>query len=141
MRLIDSEKYYQYLQSRFDAINDCGTTNSSLMKQGIKTGLMWNIESMTGYKPRTTFYEDFSIADHFGSTAIRDTYCRAFNAWQNNIEYMTELVMVLNWKISEHYRRNYRLAEMYDELWRKADEWVYDHFDGDDLQYFIRTTD
>lgn len=33
------------------------------------------------------------------------------------------------------------LAEMYDELWRKADEWVYDHFDGDDLQYFIRTTD
>lgn len=26
----------------------------------------WNIEAMTGYKPRTTFYEDFSIADHFG---------------------------------------------------------------------------
>ena len=25
----------------------------------------WNIEAMTGYKPRTTFYEDFSIADHF----------------------------------------------------------------------------
>ena len=45
----------------------------------------WNIESMTGYKPRTTFYEDFSIADHFGGPAIRDTYCRAFNAWQNNI--------------------------------------------------------
>lgn len=44
----------------------------------------WNIESMTGYKPRTTFYEDFSIADHFGGPAIRDTYCRAFNAWQNN---------------------------------------------------------
>ena len=45
----------------------------------------WNIEELTGYKPRTTFYEDFSIADHFGGTAIRDTYCRAFNAWQNNI--------------------------------------------------------
>lgn len=30
---------------------------------------------------------------------------------------------------------------MYDELWRKADEWVFDHFDGDDLQYFLRTTD
>lgn len=37
----------------------------------------WNIEAMTGYKPRTTFYEDFSIADHFGGSAIRDTYCRA----------------------------------------------------------------
>lgn len=54
---------------------------------------------------------------------------------------MTELVMVLNWKIAEHYRRNHMLAEMYDELWRKADEWVLDHFDGDDLQYFMRTTD
>nr|DAX66796.1 MAG TPA: hypothetical protein [Caudoviricetes sp.] len=111
-------------------------TNIGTIK--IKT---WNIEAMTGYKPRTTFYEDFSIADHFGGPAIRDTYCRAFNAWQNNIEYMTELVMVLNWKITEHYRKNYRLAEMYDELWRKADEWMYDHFDGDDLQYFMRTTD
>lgn len=101
----------------------------------------WNIEAMTGYKPRTTFYEDFSIADHFGTSAVRDTYCMAFNGWQNNIEYMTELVMVLNWKIAEHYRNNYRLAEMYDELWHKADEWVYDHFDGEDLQYFLRTTD
>lgn len=33
------------------------------------------------------------------------------------------------------------LAEMYDELWRNADQWVVDHFDGDDLKYYIRTTD
>ncbi len=102
----------------------------------------WNIEAMTGYKPRTTFYEDFSIADHFGGPAVRDTYCRAFNAWQNNIEYMTELVMVLNWKIFEHdHSRNWMLVELYDELWRKANEWVLDHFDGEDLQYYFRTTD
>lgn len=54
---------------------------------------------------------------------------------------MTELVMVLNWKIWEHHRGNYMLAEIYEELWRKADEWVLDHFDGDDIQYFLRTTD
>lgn len=102
----------------------------------------WSIEELTGYTPRTTFYEDFSIADNFGTSAVRDTYCRAFNAWQNNIEYMTELVMVLNWKIWEHHHsKNYMLAEMYDELWRKADEWVIDHFDGEDLQYFLRTTE
>lgn len=34
-------------------------TNIGTIK--IKT---WNIEAMTGYKPRTTFYEDFSIAGH-----------------------------------------------------------------------------
>ena len=101
----------------------------------------WNIEAMTGYKPRTTFYEDFSIADHFGGPAILDTYCRAFNTWQNNIEYMTELVMVMNWKIWEHHSENYMLAEIYEGLWRNADEWVFEHFDGDDLQYFLRTTD
>ena len=29
----------------------------------------WNIESETGYKPRTTFWQDFSIADAFGEDA------------------------------------------------------------------------
>lgn len=33
----------------------------------------WNIEAMTGYKPITTFYEDFSIADAFGIAAVRAT--------------------------------------------------------------------
>ena len=101
----------------------------------------WNIEEMTGYTPRTTFYEDFSIAEHFGALEVRYTYCRAFNAWQNNIEYMTELVMVLKLKIREHHSRNYMLAEMYDELWRNAGQWVLDHFDGDNLKYYIKTTD
>ena len=101
----------------------------------------WSIEVLNGYTPITTFYEDFSIADHFGVPAIRDTYCRAFNTWQNNIEYMSELVMVLNWKIWEHHRSNYMIAEMYADLWREADQWVVDHFDGDDLKYYIRTTD
>ena len=109
--------------------------------RNIRTTKVWNIEEMTGYKPRTTFYEDFSIADQFGVMAIRDTYCRAFNQWQNNIEYMTELVMVLNWKIAEHHRECNVYCELYDALWRKADEWVVDHFEGEDLQYYFRTTD
>ena len=98
----------------------------------------WNIEEMTGYNPHTTFYEDFSIAEHLGRHSVSDNYCRAFNTWKNNIEYMTELVMVLNWKFWEHQtRNNYRLAEMYDELWKEADAFVVDHFDGDDLQYYF----
>lgn len=109
--------------------------------KNIRTLKVWNIEELTGYTPRTTFYEDFSIADQFGVMAIRDTYCRALNEWQNNIEYMTELVMVLNWKIGEHYRERNVYCELYDALWRKADEWVVDHFDGEDLQYYLRTTD
>lgn len=58
----------------------------------------WNIEEMTGYKPITTFYTDFSIAEPFGKDAIIDTYRRSFKHWKDNYKYLTELVMALNWK-------------------------------------------
>lgn len=62
----------------------------------------WNIEALTGYKPITTFYTDFSIAEPFGESAIKDTYERAFKIWKSDYKYLTELVMVLNWKCWEH---------------------------------------
>lgn len=101
----------------------------------------WNIEAMTGYTPKTTFYEDFSIADAFGIPAVKDTYRRAFRAWKNNYEYLTELVMVLNWKIGEHYERNEPLARVYNELWETTQDYAYEHLQGDELDYFIRTID
>ena len=53
----------------------------------------WTIYELTGYKPITTFYTDFSIADKFGVTAIKDTYNLAFEGWKSNVKYITELVM------------------------------------------------
>lgn len=77
----------------------------------------WNIEAMTGYKPQTTFYEDFSIADCFGISAVKDTYERAMKtADALGYVYVTELVMALNWKIWEHYERNEPLAMVYNDL-------------------------
>lgn len=101
----------------------------------------WNIEALTGYKPFTTFYEDFSIADAFGISAIKDTYKRAFKSWKYNHKYITELIMALNWKIHEHYGTNDAYARVYDELWREADEWAMDNLKGEELQYYLRTTD
>lgn len=60
---------------------------------------VWNIESLCGYKPMTTFWQDFSIADAFGIAAVVDTFKRAFKEWKDNYKYLTELVMVLNHKI------------------------------------------
>ena len=51
----------------------------------------WNIEALTGYVPKTTFYMDFSIADKFGIEAIKDTYKRAFEGWKNDYIYLTAL--------------------------------------------------
>ena len=101
----------------------------------------WNIEALTGYKPKTTFYEDFSIADCFGISAIKDTYRRAFSSWKKNHIYLTELVMALNWKIWEWNEKNEYVARVYNDLWEKAREYAETHLKGDELAYYYSTTD
>ena len=101
----------------------------------------WPIEEMTGYKPQTTFWQDFSIADAFGSDAVKDTFNRAFEEWKTNHVYLTELVLVLNWKIWQHYEKNEPLAKIYNDLWEAADAWAVENLTGDELAYFYNTTD
>lgn len=102
----------------------------------------WNIEEMCGYKPITTYYTDFGIAERFGKASIKDTYRRAVKHWGDDIKWMTEIVMVLNWKYHEHsVRDNADLAEFYADLWEEASRYVLEHFEGDDLTYYYRTTD
>lgn len=97
---------------------------------------------MSGYEPKTTFWGDFSIADMFGEKAVKDTFNRAFNEWQSNVEYLTELVMVLNWKIWYHHENGHEsLARLYNDLWEQADQWALENLKGDDKSYFLRTTD
>lgn len=102
----------------------------------------WNIEALTGYTPQTTYYEDFSIADAFGTSAIKDTFRRAFKGAQDfGYIYLTEFVMALNWKIFEHHQRNNRYAELYNDLWEKAREYAEENLQGEELRYYYRTTD
>lgn len=101
----------------------------------------WNIKELTGYEPKTTFYMDFSIADAFGVQAVEDTYNRAFEEWKDNVVFVTELAMVLNWKMFEHYDKNPSLEKMYRKLWYTIDEWCVSNLKGDDLMYYYDTTD
>ncbi len=102
----------------------------------------WPVEAMCGYKPKTTFWQDFCIADAFGANAVKDTYRRAFRDWHTNTEYITELVMVLNHKIWQHYEaKNRDLAYIYDQLWRELDDWCRDNLTGEAAQYYFETTD
>jgi len=101
----------------------------------------WNVEEITGYKPRTTFWEDFSIADAFGVRGIRDTYNRASAEWRNNLEYCTELVYVLNWKAWQWSDRNAVISKLYVQLFERLYDWGVNHFKGEDLQYFLDTLD
>ncbi len=94
-----------------------------------------------GYEPKTTFWEDFSIADRFGIQAVKETFSRAFDEWRDNHIYLTELTMVLNHKIWQHYTINKLLAEVYNDLWEQADLYARENLDGDELAYFYDTTD
>ncbi len=88
------------------------------------------------------FMRDFMIADAFGEKAIRDTYKRAFAEWKDNVKYFASLVMTLNHQIWRwHERNNDKLGRLYDELWRKADEWGCNHFKGEDASYYFNFLD
>lgn len=102
---------------------------------------IWNIEALCGYKPITTFWDDFSIAEGFGHGAVYETYNRAFQEWKHDYKYLTELVMVLNWKIWQHYERNEPLAGLYNTLWERADQYAMENLKGDELTYYYQTTD
>lgn len=94
-----------------------------------------------GYNLQTTFWEDFSIADRFGISAIKDTYNRAFNEWKEDYKFLTELVLVLNHKIGQHYDTRMDMAKLYNSLWEKADQYAMENLKGDELSYFYNVTD
>lgn len=98
--------------------------------------------NVNGYETRTTFWQDFSIADVFGINAVKDTYKRAFNEWKDDYIYLTELVMVLNWKVWQYHENgNKDFENVYTNLWEEADAYACENLKGDELSYFYSTTD
>jgi hypothetical protein len=94
-----------------------------------------------GYEPITTFWDDFSIAEAFGHEAIKDTYNCAMEEWKSNYKYLTELVLVLNHKIWQHYKNDEQMAKVYDELWRETVNYAVENLKGEEADYYYRITD
>ena len=97
-----------------------------------------------GYEMQTTFWQDFTIADAFGIDAIKDTFNRAFKEWKDNYIYLTELVIVLNFKIWQHYEhggQSDKKAILYNDLWGKADLYATENLKGSELEHFYKVTD
>lgn len=105
----------------------------------------WDIEEETGYKPFTTFWQDFSIADTFGLQAIQEIFNRAFDAWKGNYKYLTELVLVLNHKIFYYYVQKgtdeqNEIALLYNKLYQRANIYALDNLQGEEANYFYKVT-
>ena len=101
----------------------------------------WNIENITGYEVKTTFYTDFSLAEFFGVKGIRSTYDMCFKGWKDNYQFITELCMVLNWKMFRWFEVREDFYEVYRELYRQLDDWCVENLKGDELEYYYFTTD
>ena len=95
----------------------------------------------TGKEPQTTFYGDLSIAEFYGPKDIQETFQRVKTAWGENVEYWTEFVISLNWKIWQWHKKNAELSALYTTLWEQADEYARKTFTGEDLDYFYKQTD
>lgn len=100
-----------------------------------------------GYKPQTTYWGDFGVADVFvlngqEPDAVQDTFNRAYAQSKDDREYGTELAMVLNHKAWEHYDKgNARLSVLYVKLYNKLDRYILDNWKGEDRDYYQRVTD
>lgn len=94
-----------------------------------------------GYTMQTTFWQDFTIADVFGDSAIKDTFERAFKEWKTNVIYATELAIVMSLKSCDWYDKNIERCVLYSELFRMVDDWCCNYFVDDELRFYYNTTD
>ena len=103
------------------------------------------------YNIVSTFASDFAIADAFGADAVEDTYERSMASFSEDVFMLTEMSLVLNWAIWRYFdicQNNKQacdcereLSIIYDKLWKKLDSYIMDHFTGEELQFYLKTTD
>ncbi len=108
----------------------------------------WAMAKEIGYEPKTTFWDDFCIADLYGPEAIVDTFKRAFKEWHSDVEYLTELALVLNHKGCFYYRDKEpettplnMISRLYFRMWDVVNQWAKDNLNEDDYAYYFRITD
>jgi len=99
------------------------------------------LEKMLDFKFESTFWEEFSIAEDYGSEGIKEHYDLVFTQWKDNLKYLTELVIVLNIKIFIWYGVDDSIGLTYDQLWKETDSYALDTLKGDSLHYYLSTTD
>ena len=108
----------------------------------------------TGYTRKTTFYSDLSIAEAYGVNAIKDTYNNVMKSWIDNVEYITEFCICLNYKswemssvkwnpLNMSQERKTELCALYADLFYECRDKFYEHYADNEeaTAYFYQVTD
>lgn len=74
----------------------------------------------------------------FGQEGVYQEFDYSICLYGDNINYFTQLVLVLNLKMKEHFRKcNPKLEKTYKELYIKAFRIMCDRFNDEDLYYCL----
>lgn len=120
----------------------------------------WTMAEAIGYEPKTTFWQDFCIAEMFGGAeGIQDTFKRAFKEWNPFPVYIAEMALVLNHRGWVWYHVADKLSAsdneeecdkakvaswisgIYFDRYEQVVEWARDNYAEEDLEYFNQTID
>ena len=109
-------------------INDVfvyGASSEALMERQLR---------MNGHERKTTFMSDLSIGEWCeGMEGVLDTWKRVMMSWKDDVEFMAEFVLCVNWKSWEHHgRSNNEWAMFYSFLYEYTRDLAYEYYEGDD---------
>lgn len=97
---------------------------------------------LPGGEETYTLYQDFQLAEPFGTPAVIDTYDRLIASFKADLRFLIELTFALNarcWRLYE--LGDDELARAYGELYYKAVDYAYGHLSEEDQSTFWRYTD
>ncbi len=117
--------------------DDIGITKAELDEIGFTN---WEVcdEVIAEDEPAPKFWEDFTQAEAFGTTSIRTRFGLAFDKYKDNPEVMADLVSTTKVKASTQKVSNHAFSELYDELWKKAEDYATMNYDSKDLNEFLK---
>ena len=119
-----------------------------------------NLEEMGEFRPKYTFYSDFSIAEFcevwmHDRGAVKDTYNRVIESWGSSYEALTEIIMVLNhkaWSFNDGVdsawlncgeKNRQTLTKLYTALYNKAVDEFFKRFSDNEeaTSHYYAVTD
>lgn len=95
---------------------------------------------------REEFWEAFDNAEEAGEATVITIARMLYLRWRDQIHELTDLVMVINHKSWDHYRRGDAAfqelyTDLYYEYYEKAINYLESNKRDEELSYFIRTLD
>lgn len=123
--------------ARLEPVNDwCGTKLTNVFQYAMTSErcMEKNLAELKGCKRKTTYMHDLSIGEWCeGYKGVFMTVRNSMLERRDDVEYMAEFVLCVNWKSWEHYNRNnMNWSRFYSLLYEYVRDLMYDYYEGDE---------